>query len=135
MNTSPGNSSSPSSFTPRSDFERSSLPVGELGYTELHQKMVFRLNTDRKSFVSSIMVSGGLVSIDTRTVLLEFVPRLVGPPFPEHFLEFLRVRSIGFEASSQEAKSFSCKDFLSLSGEVMLVEEVGDFSGVLVKQN
>ena len=125
---SPGNSSGPSSFTPRGVFEGSFSPVGVLGCTELVQKMIFRLSTDRKSFVSSNMVSGGLVSIDTRTVLLEFVPRLVGPPFPEFFLEFLRVGSVGFGASGQEANSFSCKDLLCLSGEVMLVEEVGDFS-------
>ena len=66
--------------------------------------MVFRLSFDHKSFVSSNMVSGGLVSIDTRTILLEFVPRVVGPPFPEHFLEFLRVGSVGFGASGQEAE-------------------------------
>ena len=109
-NTSPGNFSSPFSSTPRSDFEGSfsvsqaqvasqvgglvshpwsASPVGVSGCTELLQKMVFRLSSDQKSFVSSNMVSGGLVSIDTRTILLEFVPRLVGPPFPEHFLEFL----------------------------------------------
>ena len=35
---------------------------------------------------------------------------------------------MGFGASGQEANSFSCKDFLSLSGEVMLVEDVVDFS-------
>ena len=74
------------------------------------------------------MVSGGLVSVVTRTVLLEFVLRLVGPSFPEHFLEFLRVGSVGFGASGQEADSFSSKDFLSLSGEVMLVEDLVDFS-------
>ena len=110
MNTSSGNFSSPFSSTPRSDFEGSfsvsqaqvasqvgglvshpwsASPVGVSGCTELLQKMVFRLSSDRKSFVSSNMVSGGLVSVDTRTILLEFVPRLVGPPFPEHFLEFL----------------------------------------------
>ena len=74
------------------------------------------------------MVSGGLVSIDMRAVTLKFVLRLVGPSFPEHFLEFLRAGSVGFGASSQEANSFSSKDFLSLSGEVMLVEDVANFS-------
>ena len=148
MNTSSSNFSSPFSSTP-SDFEGSfsvsqaqvasqvgglvshpwsASPVGVSGCIELLQKMVFRLSSDRKSFVSSNMVSGGLVSVDTRTVLLEFVPRLVGTSFPEHFLEFLRVGLVGFGASGQEANSFSCKDFLSLSGEVMLVEDVVDFS-------
>ena len=60
--------------------------------------MVFSFSFDRKSFVSSNMVSGGLVFVVTRTVLLEFVLRLVGPYFPEHFLEFLRVGSVGFGA-------------------------------------
>ena len=127
MNTSSSNFSSPFSSTP-SDFEGSfsvsqaqvasqvgglvshpwsASPVGVSGCIELLQKMVFRLSSDRKSFVSSNMVSGGLVSVDTRTVLLEFVPRLVGTSFPEHFLEFLRVGSVGFGASSQEANSFS----------------------------
>ena len=123
-----GNSSGPSSFTPRSVFEGSFSPVGVLGCTKLVQKMILKLSTDRKSFVSSNLVSGGLVSVDTRIVLLEFVPRLVGPPFPEFFLEFLRVGLVGFGALGQEANSFSCKDLLCLSGEVMLMEEVGDFS-------
>ena len=78
--------------------------------------------------MGSNMVSGGLASIDTRSVTLEFVPRLIEPSFPEHFLEFLRVGSVGFGASGQEANSFSSKDFLSLSGEVMLVEDAVDFS-------
>ena len=88
---SPGDYSGPSSFTPMSVFEGSLSPVGALGCTKLVQKMILRLSTDRKSFVSSNLVSGGLVSVDTRIVLLEFVPRLVGPPFPEVSVEFLRV--------------------------------------------
>ena len=74
------------------------------------------------------MVSGGLVSVDMRVVTLEFMPRLVGPSFPEHFLEFLRAKSVGFGASGQEANSFSSKDFLSLSGEVMFMEDIANFS-------
>ena len=35
---------------------------------------------------------------------------------------------MGFGALGQEANSFSCKELLCLSGEGMLVEEVGDFS-------
>ena len=55
----------------------------------IFRKWFFRFSSDQKSFVISNMVSGGLVSIDMRAVTLKFVPRLVGPSFPEHFLEFL----------------------------------------------
>ena len=35
------------------------------------------------------MLSGGLISEGKRSVILEFVPRLVGPSFPDLFLELL----------------------------------------------
>ena len=63
-------------------------PIGVSGCTEYLQKMIFRFSSDRKSILGSKMLSGGLVSQDTRSVTLEFVPRLIGPSFPKHFLEF-----------------------------------------------
>ena len=53
------------------------------------------------------MLSGGLISESKRSVILEFVSRLVGPSFSDLFLEFLRVGSMGFGVSSQEVNSFS----------------------------
>ena len=106
----------------------SASPVGVSGCTEYLQKMIFRFSSDRKSILGSKMLSGGLVSEDTRLVTLKFVPRLIGPSFPKHFLEFRRAGSVGFGASGQEVNSFSSKELLSLSGEVMLVEDVADFS-------
>ena len=35
------------------------------------------------------MLSGGLISEGKRLVILKFVPRLVGPSFPNLFLELL----------------------------------------------
>ncbi|KAK9992895.1 hypothetical protein SO802_022598 [Lithocarpus litseifolius] len=90
MATSPGNFSGPSTSTPRNDLVGSFLvslsqvvsqggafrtdtdgdlvshpwnasPVGVSGYTDHRQDMVFWFSSDRKSFVGSNMVSGGLV--------------------------------------------------------------------------
>ena len=74
------------------------------------------------------MLSGGLISEGKRLVILEFVPRLVAPSFPNLFLELLRVGSMGFGVSGQEVISFSSKDLLSLPREVMLMEDAFDFS-------
>uniref|UniRef100_A0A7N2M4C3 Uncharacterized protein n=1 Tax=Quercus lobata TaxID=97700 RepID=A0A7N2M4C3_QUELO len=98
--------------------EESSLEKECQGCTEYLQKMI----------LGSKMLSGGMVSEDTRSITLEFVSRLIGPSFPKHFLEFWRVGSVGFGASGQEVNSFSSKELLSLSGEVMVVEDVADFS-------
>ena len=61
--------------------------------------MVFRLSSDWNSILGSNMLSGGLVSEVTRSVTLEFVPRLIGPSFLDLFLEFLRAGSVGFGVS------------------------------------
>ena len=98
----------------------------ELGCTEYLQVMVFKFSTNRNNILGSNMLSGGLVSEDTRSVTLEFVSRLIGPSFLDLFLEFLRAGSVGFGASGQEVNSFSSKELLSLSGEDMLVEDVAD---------
>nr|POE50963.1 hypothetical protein CFP56_31118 [Quercus suber] len=102
-------------------------PVGVSGCTENLQHMVFRYRSDRNSFLGSNKLSGGLVSEDMRSVTLEFVPRLVGPFFPDRFLEFWRVGSMGFGVSGKEANASSNKELLSLPREVMLVEDVADF--------
>lgn len=77
--------------------------------------------------MGSNRLSGGLVSEDMRSVTLEFVPRLVGPSFPNLFLEFWRVGSMGFGVSGKEANSSSSKELLSLPREVTLVEDAADF--------
>ena len=97
----------------------------------LHQKSStygFRFSPDRNNILGSNRLSSGLVSKDMRSVTLEFAPRLVGLSFPDLFLEFLRVGSLGFGVSGKEANSSSSKDLLSLPREVMLVEDAADFS-------
>ena len=54
---------------------------------------------DRNSILGFNILSSGLISEGKRSVILEFVPRLVGPFFPNLFLEFLRDGSIGFGVS------------------------------------
>ena len=61
--------------------------------------MVFRFSSDRNSILGSNMLSGGLIFEGKRSVILEVVLRLVGPSFPDLFLEFLRARSMGFGVS------------------------------------
>ena len=58
---------------------------------------------------------------------LKFVPRLIEPSFPDHFLEFLRAGSMGFGVSGQEVNPFSSKKLLSLPREVIPVKDVVDF--------
>ena len=65
------------------------LLVGESGCTESSQMMVFSFSSNRNSILGSNMFSGGLISEGKRTVILELVPRLVRPLFPDLFLEFL----------------------------------------------
>ena len=83
---------------------------------------------DRNSILGFNILSGGLISEGKRSVILEFVPRLVGPFFPNLFLEFLRAGLMGFGVLDQEINSFYSKEFLSLPREVMLMEEAVDFS-------
>ena len=45
--------------------------------------------SDWNSILGFNMLSGGLISEGKRSVILEFVPRLAGPSFPDLFLEFL----------------------------------------------
>nr|XP_023895230.1 uncharacterized protein LOC112007156 [Quercus suber] len=77
------------------------------GCTESLLKMGFRFSSNRNSILGFNMLSGGLISEDKRLVILEFVPRLVGPSCPNLFLEFLRAGSKGFEVLGQEVNSFS----------------------------
>ena len=51
--------------------------------------MVFMFSSNRNSILGSNMLLGGLISEGKRTVTLELVLRLGGPPFPDLFLEFL----------------------------------------------
>ena len=83
---------------------------------------------DRNSMLGFNILSGGLISEGKRSVILEFVPRLVGPSFPDLFLEFLRTGSMGFGVSDQETNSFYSKELLSFPREVMLVKDADDFS-------
>ena len=53
---------------------------------------------------------------------------MVGPPFLDLFLEFLRAGSLGFGVLGREVNSFYCKELTSLPREFMLVEDVADFS-------
>ena len=64
-------------------------PLGELGCTKYLQVMVFKFSSNWNSILGSNMLSGGLVSEDTRSITLEFVSRLIGPSFLDLFLEFL----------------------------------------------
>ena len=73
-------------------------------------------------------LSGGFISEGKRLVSLEFMPRLIGPPFSNQFLEFLRAGSMGFGVSGQEVNSFSSKELVSVPREVMLMEDAVDFS-------
>ena len=82
---------------------------------------------DRNSILGFNILLGGLISEGKRSVILEFVPRLVGP-FPDLFLEFLRTGSMGFGVSDQEINSFYSKELLSFPREVMLVKDANDFS-------
>ncbi|KAM3760922.1 hypothetical protein ACB098_01G229800 [Castanea mollissima] len=52
---------------------------------------------------------------------------MVGPSFPDLFVEFLRVGSMGFGVSGREANFSSSKELLSLPREIMLVEDAADF--------
>ena len=54
---------------------------------------------DRNSILGFNILSGGLISEGKRSVILEFLPRLVGPFFLDLFLEFLRDGSMGFGVS------------------------------------
>ena len=54
---------------------------------------------DQNSILGFYILSGGLISKGKRSVILEFLPRLVGPFFPDLFLEFLRDGSMGFGVS------------------------------------
>ena len=103
-------------------------PVGVSGCTESPPIMVFRLSLDWNCILGSILLLGGLISKGKRTVTLELVPRLVGPSFPDLFLELLQAGSLGFGVLGQEVYSSYSKDLLSLPREVMLVEEAVDFS-------
>ena len=98
------------------------------GCTESLLKMGFRFSSDRNNILDFNMLLGGLISESKRSMILEFVPRLVGPSFPDLFLEFLRARSMGFGVSSQEVNYFSSNELLSLPREVMLMEDAVDFS-------
>ena len=69
------------------------------GCTETLLKLGFRLSSDQNSILGYNKLSGGLISEGKRLVSLEFVPRLIGLPFPDQFLEFLRVGSMGFGVS------------------------------------
>ena len=82
---------------------------------------------DRNSILGFNILSSGLISEGKRSVILEFVSRLVGPSFPDLFLEFLRAGLMGFGVLDQEINSFYSKEFLSLPREVMLVEDAVDF--------
>ena len=98
------------------------------GCTENTQHMAFKLSPDRNSILGLNRLSGWLFSEGKWSVTLDFVPRLVGPSFPDIFLEFLQTGSLGFGVSGKEANSYSSKDLLSLPREVMFVEGAADFS-------
>lgn len=74
------------------------------------------------------MSSCGLVSKVMRTMILEYVPRWVGQSFSDLFLGFLQAWSMSLGVSDGEVNSFASKEVLSLSGEVMLVEDEVDLS-------
>jgi len=111
-----------------STHQRWASPVEVSRCIELLLKMGFRFSSNRNSTLGFNMLSGGLISKGNRSVILEFVPRLVGPSFPNLFLEFLRAGSMDLGVLGQEANSFSSKELLSLPREVLLVEDVVDFS-------
>ena len=56
-------------------------PVEVLGRTEPLLKMGFKLSSDWNSILGYNKLSGGLISEGKRSVILEFLPRLTGPPF------------------------------------------------------
>ena len=103
-------------------------PVEESGCTGILLKLGFRLSSDRNSLLGHIKLSGGLISKAKRLVILDFVPRWIGTPFPDQFLEFLRAGSMGFGVSSQEVNTFSSKELLSFPREVMFARDAVDFS-------
>ena len=53
---------------------------------------------------------------------------MVGPSFPVLSLELVQVEALGFGVLGQEVNSSFSKELFSLLREVMLVEEVADFS-------
>ena len=112
-----------------STHQRWASSVEVSGCIELLLKMGLRFSSDRNSTLGFNMLSSGLISKGKRSVILKFVPRLVGPSFPNLFLEFLRAGSMGLGVLGQEANSFSSKELLSLPREVLLVEDEADFSG------
>ena len=89
--------------------------------------MVFRLTSDRNSFLGSISLSGGLISEDLRTVTLELVPRSFGPSFPELFLDH-RAGSLGLGVLGQVVNSSYIKEPFCLPREALPLVEVADFS-------
>ena len=103
-------------------------PVEVSGRTEIPLKMGFKLSSDRNSVLGHNKLSGGSILEGKRLVTLEFVPRWIGPSFPDQFLEFLRAGLMGFGVSGQEFNTFSTKELLSLPREVILVEDAVDFS-------
>ena len=103
-------------------------PVEVSGCTEPLLKMGFRLSSNWNCILGYNKLLGGLISEVKRSVFLEFVPRLIGPPFLDQFLEFLRARSMGFVVSGLEVNTFSSKELLRLPREVMLVKDAVDFS-------
>ena len=111
-----------------SSHQRWALSVEVSGCTEPLLKIGLRFSSDRNSTLGFDMLLGGLIFEGKRLVILEFVPRLVGLSFPDLFLEFLRAGLMGFGVSGQEVNSFSSKELLSLPREVLLVEDVVDFS-------
>ena len=55
------------------------------GCTEPILMMGLRFSSHRNSTLGFDMLLGGLISEGKRSVILEFVPRLVGPSFPIFF--------------------------------------------------
>ena len=90
-------------------------PMDVSGCIKFPLKMGFKFCSDRNSTLGFYMLSGGLISEGKRLVILDFVPRLVGPSFPDLFLEFLRAGSMGLGVSGQEANSFSSKELFKSS--------------------
>ena len=109
-------------------YQHGVLPMEVSGCTETLLKLGFKLSSDRNSILGYNKLSGGLISEGKRLVSLEFVPRLIGPPFSNQFLEFLRAGSMGFGVSGQEVNTFSSKELLNFPREVMLVKDAVDFS-------
>ena len=74
-------------------------PMEVSGCTEPLLKMGLRFSSNRNSTLGFDMLLGGLISEGKRSVILEFVPRLVGLSFPNLFLEFFRAGFMGFGVS------------------------------------